>query len=471
MRIKFFYFLATAAVAFSCLTGCSSDDPDMTIEPLSGIDTYTISPNQEIELKVKIEHFGKSSTSLIAMSSDSNYAVAAGALAEDGSGTVTVSAPKYILNATTFTVTVTASDDHNQKTASQIFNINAEASPNIVISAESANSFIVKPGSLFGFTANKGNSSESVSIDQAVVLWQDTKGLINDIFVEGNVIHAVLTAGAEGNAVVAALKDNKVQWSWNLWVTDYDPSANSFSYASGETIYTMMDRNLGALSSSSGSDKVNGNFYQWGRKDAFPGSTFNDTLKVSYDFKGDTAKFNYEPVHEVLNVENSIANPMTHYSGVSGGNYSWVSSDFASVDKETVKNLWGGESQKKSLYDPCPAGWEVAPISALGFYTDKAISKEKVYDGAASNKNFRGMNITLGEKTYFFPAQGEVPHGGEYCNGVGSTWPCGKVWSANTDNMESKSYFRGACINVTPSSCSSGKVSLGYALSVRCVKE
>lgn len=460
-----------AAAGVISLASCGSEDPDMTITPMSGSDTYTINPAQDLELQVKIEHFGAATTSLAAASSDPDYTVTASALAEDGTGTVTVSAPKYILEATTFTVTVTAADTDNEKTAVQVFNINAETSPNIVVTADNANSFVVSPGSLFGFKAVKGNSSESAQFDQVALLWQDAKGMVSDVFAKGDVIYAALTAGTEGNAVVAALKDGKVQWSWNLWVTDYDPTASSFNYTAGEKTYTMMDRNLGALSSVSGSDKVNGNFYQWGRKDPFPGSTFNDTLKVSYNIAGDTTRFNYEPVKEVLNVENSIANPTTHYSGVSGGNYSWVSADCAAVDKETVKDLWGGESGKKSLYDPCPAGWKVAPAEALGFYTAAGVTREKVYDGEVANKNFRGLNITLDGKVYFFPAQGEVPHGGSYCNGVGATWPCGKVWTSNADTMESKSYFRASCINVTPSSCSNSKVSLGYGLSVRCVRE
>lgn len=472
MRSKVFYlFAAVAATAAISLASCSGEDPEMTIEPVSGVDTYTINPNESLELKVKVEHFGKTTTSLTAASSNEDYTVTAGALDEEGAGVVTVSAPKYILEAAKFTVTVSAADSDNEKTAVQVFNINAEASPNIVVTADNANSFIVKPGSLFGFKASKGNTSETVAFDQAEVLWQDAKGLVGDIFTKDGVIYAVLTEGADGNAVVAALKDGKVQWSWNLWVTDYDPSASSFNYTAGETTYTMMDRNLGALSSVSGSDKVNGNFYQWGRKDAFPGSTFNDTLRVSYNIAGDTTKFNYEPVREVLNVENSIANPTTHYSGVSGGNYSWVTTDFATTDKEAIKDLWGGESGKKSLYDPCPTGWKVAPIAALGFYTAAGVTREKVYDGEASYRNFRGLNITIGENVYFFPAQGEVPHGGSYCNGVGATWPCGKVWSANSDTMESKSYFRGSCINLAPTSASNYKVAFGYALPVRCVKE
>ena len=471
MRSKVFYLVAMAAAGVICLAGCSSEDPDMTITPVSGSDTYTINPAQDLELQVKIEHFGTATTSLAAASSDPEYTVTTGTLAEDGTGTVTVSAPKYILEATTFTVTVTAADEDSQKSASQVFNINAEASPNIVVTADNANSFVVKPGSLFGFKAIKGNSSESAQFDQATLLWQDAKGMVSDVFTKGDVIYTALTSGTEGNAVVAALKDGKVQWSWNLWVTDYDPAASSFNYTAGETTYTMMDRNLGALSSVSGSDKVNGNFYQWGRKDPFPGSTFNDTLKVSYNVAGDTTRFNYEPVKEALNVENSIANPTTHYSGVSGGNYSWVTADFTAVDKETVKDLWGGESGRKSLYDPCPTGWRVAPIEALGFYSAAGVTREKVYDGEAANKNFRGLNITLDGKVYFFPAQGEVPHGGSYCNGVGANWPCGKVWSATSDTMESKSYFRGSCTNLTPTSSSTSKVSFGYALPVRCVKE
>lgn len=471
MRSSIFCLTAAAAAAVLSFSSCGKDDPEMSIAPVSGVDTYTIKPDQTLDLEVKVEHFGKNTTSLTATSSDEDYTVTVGALAEDGSATVSVAAPKYILSAASFTVTVGAADSNKDKEATQVFNISSEASPNVVVSSDNANSFVVKPGSLFGFKAVKGNSTEAVEFDGATLLWQDAKGLVSDVFTKDGYVYAVLSEGTDGNAVVAASKESKVQWSWHLWVTDYDPATSSFSYTADETTYTMMDRSLGALSSESGSDKAHGNFYQWGRKDPFPGSTFNDTLRVSYNLAGEMVELEYTPVAEVLNVETSIANPTTYYTGVGGGNYSWVSADFSSVDKDTVKDLWGGESGKKSLYDPCPTGWKVAPIAAYGFYTDANYTKEKVYNGEETNKNMLGRNVTIDGKKYFFASQGEVYNNGNYANGIGTTWPSGKLWSANADNMSSSSYFRGFFMATTPSSVNKQGGAFGYGLQVRCVKE
>ena len=81
--------------------------------------------------------------------------------------------------------------------------------------------------------------------------------------------YILVTPGtAEGNAVVAIRKassvvpnPNPVLWSWHIWVT----SGKEAVEAGAGTGNRWMDRPLGML------PNARGLYYQWGRKDAFPG--------------------------------------------------------------------------------------------------------------------------------------------------------------------------------------------------------
>lgn len=154
----------------------------------------------------------------------------------------------------------------------------------------------------------------------------------------------------EGNTVIAVKNndDNKIKWSWHMWVTNYEPSGD------------IMDRNLGALAEGSGTNNndwwnSHGLFYQWGRKDPFPyfyekrfdNGTYSQTLiynanggtpeKVSFDIFSDLA----------TSVENPILFSRNHDTDSS---LRWFGSDGASS--------WN-KNNKKSVYDPSPQGWRV----------------------------------------------------------------------------------------------------------------
>lgn len=154
----------------------------------------------------------------------------------------------------------------------------------------------------------------------------------------------------EGNTVIAVKNndDNKIKWSWHMWVTNYEPSGD------------IMDRNLGALAEGSGTNNTDwwnshGLFYQWGRKDPFPyfyekrfdNGTYSQTLiynanggtpeKVSFDIFSDLA----------TSVENPILFSRNHDTDSS---LRWFGSDGASS--------WN-KNNKKSVYDPSPQGWRV----------------------------------------------------------------------------------------------------------------
>ncbi len=470
--------LACASLLFSAVS-CEKPLKELTL----GFDVdgdCTIRQGETLDLDFTIGEVGSAVVTVAAESSNSDFAVAASISETDPSkGTVSVTAPEYILSPADFTVTVTVNDAENSRTVTLSQNVSAVMVENFVEKSITANSFIVAPGSFVKFPAAYGAAStEAVSYASLSLVWQDCPGLVTALVAapEQLSIYAKLGEGLSGNAVIAAKDaEGTVLWSWHLWVCDFDPAEKTMTYTESESgkSYTFMDRYLGATSSEAGSDKCHGNFYQWGRKDPFPGSTCEASLKTIYDFGGDALEIAIEPCAAENNIPNSIANPSLWFSGVSGGNYGWISNTRTFPATENVQDIWGGVSGVKSKYDPCPEGWMVPEIDAWKFYSDAQIDKTKVYSSAAdpenpANKDLIGRSVEFDGSTFFFPAQGEVQHGGSYGNGVGTNWPCSKAWSSTADPENCRAY----ATSVSPSSTNyKGGLGFGYGLPVRCVKQ
>ena len=108
---------------------------------------------------------------------------------------------------------------------------------------------------------------------------------------------------------------------------------------------------------------------------------------------------------------NAILNPLTHYSGVSGGNYCWLTNNKGAVDTDVISDYWGGVSGTQTKYDPCPAGWRVAPPEAGASIRRGAnVTIEKFTPRARRRpmQNLFGRYITLdgGTVKFWFPSRG-----------------------------------------------------------------
>lgn len=394
-------------------------------------------------------------------------------------GTVTVFAPEYIFKDEDFTVDVTVEDGINGRRKATTLQVKAKALENIQPFDTPANAFIAKPGSLVKIPAQRGANGGVLSFDAADLLWQDAQGLVKAVVLDpsdASSIYVELNADATGNAVVCAKASGQIVWSWHLWVTDYDPAASTMDWKDADGVtYSFMDRDLGAMTSVPGTDAAHGNFYNWGRKDPFPGAKFDAAeYKPAYNLAGEVVEFPKVDNEAVSNIEGSIANPLNRYLGVNAGGWSWITNNFSQIDKDAVKDLWGGVSGQKSMYDPCPAGWKVPSFAAAAFVSDAAVTKTKVYKegAAAANNAMVGANFTVGGKDFFFPSMGESSWNGNLVNYVGGTWPCGKHWTNTADTFASSSYFRGGHYgHNTPSSAGRANINFGYYLAVRCVKE
>ena len=204
----------------------------------------------------------------------------------------------------------------------------------------------------------------------AKLLWQDTDELVEQVaLVNGRV--QVKMGRSRGNAVIAVYdktnpnaEDAKVLWSWHLWCTA-TPKILEFvtSIYTGNN-YKVMDRNLGATATKAYLGTVQGLHYQWGRKDPFSGSlTYDGIRTILYDVRSGQGVYKYSD--ERVTAGQAISTPSSLYSPRRGlGSESWC------TKTTELKYLWGnpdGEQDAfpketlKSLYDPCPYGYKVAP--------------------------------------------------------------------------------------------------------------
>ena len=225
-----------------------------------------------------------------------------------------------------------------------------------------SNCYIVSEPGSYKFRPTRGNEDVLITgIDRVEVLWEtdNTSGnqvvgsIIekNSVKSNGQYIYFNTPASLKnGKAIIAAYHNNTIIWSWHIWVcAGYDPVNSAQSYPGKAS--SMMDRNLGALSSTPADPLANGLFYQWGRKDPFPGATEAYVL----DPKGgklmtttSSEPFSVE-FSEVVNatVEYATANPNT-FLATNKSNGNWL--------EIPIHTLW---ASGKTIYDPCPAGWKV----------------------------------------------------------------------------------------------------------------
>ncbi|WP_455592973.1 DUF4906 domain-containing protein [Bacteroides sp.] len=263
-------------------------------------------------------------------------------------------------------------------------------------------------------------------------------------------VHVKAPVSNGGNAVVAAYDvSGTILWSWHLWITNYVPktmdastnyvaaqqaSRNGTVHQYANTTFTsttglyygkvVMDRNIGATAGGfPGADasqiefsKRGGLFYQWGRKDpsfASIDGTANEK-NVIYDGFANPVEFD-KPAYDASMLESgntllySIRHPLSY---IRHGN-SWYNGSLNSA----YSGLWG---KNKTIYDPCPDGWQTSHHSIwtnvttnYGYWFNS--NSSFVATGAGHTKGGRLYNLSGGtglpqtqtiHNTCWFPANG-----------------------------------------------------------------
>ena len=351
----------------------------------------------------------------------------------------------------------------------------------ITTTAGAANCHIVKPGGTLTIKAVKGNSTTALEFDNASLVWQDAVGLVSSVSGNGSegVVVVKLAAGKEGNAVVAAKNGDKVVWSWHVWVTDYDPEADIFEWTDANGItYKYMDRNLGALSAEKYSKESLGLMYQWGRKDPFPGGddVESQVQKRIYDINGNQIYMGTEerPTYNdntSTNLQLAIEHPDVFYGAPSS---SWPVVDWLTNKAALQDNdLWGGKTNAKTIYDPCPEGWWMpAAGDGWGFRSEYkkagALNDDGAYDESYPwyqdyDKCIGFRYRTKTGKEYWFPLVGKIdPNQGTLQSVGGSGYYNTRTNSSNTVRYESLAWGNPA---------SEAELNRSHGAATRCIKE
>ena len=299
----------------------------------------------------------------------------------------------------------------------------------------------------------KTNSGANAGINGAKIVWADEKDLVHlstspivhdasgDAFLDFEVKAADIKSG---NVVVAVTKRSKVVWSWHLWfapqsaltpipVTNYQNKVYNFTeetlgwkptkwegstYNTPRTVKVRVEQTIANNGTKQVSDiTITQNpgtvrtgiatLYQFGRKDAFPGT--DEALPQGSINKN---------VGDNMSITYGIQFPQNFYNR---GN-SWDSYPPAGY---SYYNLWSADNTVisfndnavvKTVYDPCPVGFKMPASNAFtGFTSDGQsqggaanINVDDTTDGQKYSDAYGHNFWTNSSKTttIFFPASG-----------------------------------------------------------------
>ena len=347
-----------------------------------------------------------------------------------------------------------------------------------------SNCYIVAPCGTILIPVSRATTGNAVNFPAGAsftcgLLWSDVSATHVTTTAVGRYIK-VVAGSAEGNSVVYAMNSsNQIVWSWHIWVTNYHPGTtantgtNTTTYQSANGLL-WMDRNLGAIAVADGTNTFatcGGLFYQWGRKDPFPGSdgtttgstniiaksiSVNVTPTKGTQLSNDNVYFyDFGPSDYANALSYSIQSPLTFFGKWAGSTA--IVAAAAIPSNENGMYSWNSSTNAKTIYDPCPAGWRV-PANGAWSALPSNVSMTKVNTVTAYD-NFQPYS--LGN----YPASG-------IRNTFGILWHIGgsgQYWSATAAPYCSNDLFFGSLIS-TSAVYTSYNDWRSNGFSVRCVK-
>lgn len=218
--------------------------------------------------------------------------------------------------------------------------------------------------------------------------------------------------GAEGNAKITLYDANgDGVWTWLLWCTD-KPGKVTIPTADGSKTYTVMDRNLGAITpeyDAANPENTYGLYYMFG-----------DPLGYTVaEWTNNGSRDGYRMIDELAYSPNK---PYCDYSNAGG--WTWFNLYQATNNpRQVFAFLWGaygtgagdtwgatfdrqpGTASFKTLYDPCPVGYKVMAYDVLLGYNSTT-------DYANFTADEHGVYVAGSEATAFFPYAGNIHNGG-----------------------------------------------------------
>lgn len=359
-----------------------------------------------------------------------------------------------------------------------------------------------------GTAMSKTVSAADIAIKprSAKLLWTTnsaTSTVIEDVTYDsstGMISFQTPASFIDGNAVIAAYASDDctgdVLWSWHIWaVENYDADLSAIALPAKSVL--IMDRNLGATLATEQSDavvqsRVAGLTYQWGRKDPFPKPAGNMTWgdagngaqgELTYSPDGtiaygamyggsdrspreDKVLYQYYAYNDGMQqvkpaelfsddmdgaLAQSVKEPWRYHANASGGVYTG-----ASTNNYAHAWLWGNptgnnDGGSKSIYDPCPVGYKVAPRGVYEYLRNTTVTYS-TYGTYCGDIYFSRTGRRTGKSGFF-----------ENCNSETN------IWSDHA--YDGSGYATAAVFNTSNSSSSAWATYPAYGMAVRCVSE
>ena len=268
----------------------------------------------------------------------------------------------------------------------------------------------------------------------AKLVWADETGLVESLGISADGKFLKFRVPQDkiktGNAVIAATKDGVVVWSWHLWFTEanvlnttkvtnfqkkdyyFTNEPLGWKYKKWETTtysaprkvkvkIQQLEKNGGNYKESTITITQNNGalrecystLYQFGRKDAFPGT--DDNLEGTFTENGG----------KNMSIQNSIQDPGTFYA--------WDRTMHNQCNLWSMNNTTIGYNDNavvKTIYDPCPAGFKMPASNAFTGFTTTGINTEtesqfNINGGWDFGFHFNNK-ISSPDATVYFPASG-----------------------------------------------------------------
>ena len=306
---------------------------------------------------------------------------------------------------------------------------------------------------------------------QAAIVWTDQSGIIeaSSLGIEGSGTNAFVHFRVpqdkikNGNAVIAVKNaSGTVMWSWHLWFdhsdvlntvacTNYQGYTYNFTkqtlgfayrkwevstYNKPRVARVKVEQTIANggtkqvayinITQEPGSVKeISSTYYQFGRKDAFPGT--DTTPDGSFNKNGGNN----------MSIQNGIQHPETFYTWGSSWYNGYNQYNLWSMNNTTTG--YNDNSVVKTIYDPCPAGFHMPASNAFTGFTKNGQNNGPMNVRGAWDYGWNFNNkIFSPDATVYFPALGYRDLNDGSLGNVGSH---GDYWAAVPDDAHYGCYL------------------------------
>ena len=161
-------------------------------------------------------------------------------------------------------------------------------------------------------------------------------------------------------------------------------------------------------------------FYQFGRKDPFPGTNGAPKEGTFNQLAG-----NYMSISNGIQHPESFYTDGTSWYSAPPTGYTWI--NLWSADNKELSNWWNDNTVVKTIYDPCPAGFRLPVSNAFSIF-ENSVGKANVADvGWTGGWNFNNK-YTNPDASVYFLGWGYRDHGNGSMHYTGLN---GYYWSAS----------------------------------------